>query len=90
MKREERNKIYKKILKRYQSGADGGLCFRLWMLNGDKKYRISMFPELMKHKPDVFYTHNGVTTPEDDQFWFPMDDIASRIKILEQAIKETE
>ena len=92
----ERNEIYKTMLRYIKTGGFQGCEKRIMSLcsalsSSVKFYtEINNFPELIKHKPKTFYTYYGSNSTHDVDFWFPCTDAEPRIKILEQAIKETE
>lgn len=98
--REERNNLYLLMLDLikdggYRSICNGyiyGLCGALERCTRTLEYdevRIHDFPELIRHKPNTSLTIDGETRLDSDHFWFPHNDPAPRIKILEQAIEET-
>ena len=95
MTKQERNILYKRMLKIYKDSLKNGLfcgiCFVMYEMSAidDKWYRIQNFKELMKYRPTKFYNYDGHKTKHDDKFWFPVKDIESRIELLEKAIKET-
>lgn len=103
--KQSRNKIYKEVLKiyledikfvqsvRYLNITDsskqlGGLCyyFRVFLPSFHNFY---CFPEIKKHKPNTLVDFLGKPNIKG-LFWFATDDTKSRIKILKQAIKETD
>jgi len=100
--KEFRNTVYKAMLDKlhdgiarklyYQYKCDG-LCIYLTIAviklarneTSGKFVTIKNFPELIKHKPFISCIGNN-------QYWFKRNEkgAAKRIKILEQAIRETE
>jgi hypothetical protein len=104
--KEQRHEIYIKALEFCENNTNDGLCDSLYkaiyiivfnksatkkngeyrkILNKPEKenicpiWNLNKFPEIAKHKP-----------PYSRVYWFPISDREPRIKILKQAIKETE
>jgi hypothetical protein len=94
LSKKKRNTVYKLALKNYKNRDRfvSGICFELNRAMGElmdtKFYQFhngyeleSYWPGIYKHKPE---------SKEEGDHWFPFEDLESRIKILESAIKETE
>lgn len=88
--KKERNDIYNLALTKYvnfvYAGVNLGLCCpindaRLVINpNAPNPYsEMDEYPEINKHKPEG-----------KSSYWFPTDEVKKRIRILKQAIKETE
>lgn len=93
--KERRHEIYKEILLIYkrnvEKGIKLGLCSYITSVLGYfPNFRIDSFEELMRRVPEeVYYNYMGFPTNDTSQFWFPLEDTESRIKLLEEVIKET-
>jgi hypothetical protein len=91
-----RNLIYKEALQKYKDELEFegsqclGMCYAIWHIpsknllppSSEINTLIDLFPEISKHRPQNHFMHHS--------FWFPNEDTEIRIKIFEQAIKETE
>lgn len=85
MTKQERNMIYEAALKYAKEDSPPfGLC--MWISWAYRDFYMqwepdmNLFPEIMRHKVDNL---------ELEPYWFDTEDRDVRIKILEQAIKET-
>jgi hypothetical protein len=93
LKKSERHELYSLFLTWYKEEIternNWGFC-KLIDEYTIQAYNISDFPELMVHKPkEIFYNCYGDLSSYSSQFWFPISDTESRIKILEEAIELT-
>lgn len=89
-----RNKIYREALRYYMkevtearsfSGTPWiGLCFSLW--EASKSFDISINPYNEIHRFQEIYRHKPSNTSE---YWWPQADTGVRIRVLKQAIEET-
>ena len=80
MTNEKRIEAVKRAINSIESGRQYYICpALLWSLPGSETDVFKCFPELLKHKPETFYTHG---------IWFHPDDTKSRIDILNKVLTE--
>ena len=90
MTKKDRNRIYKEALDSFTEEHMGytGLCYHINKARDiienspDPYLKMSAYPEIYKHKPEKYFTWIG--------HWWDLTDREIRIKVLKQAIKETE
>jgi len=84
--KEVRHKIYVKALRKYVDLAEHtdvrvGLCGLMAYINGGYA-AITDFPEIMRNKPQ--YEDIG-----EDAYWWDVNDTATRIRVLQNAVELT-
>jgi len=74
--------VYKRLLDDLSKGKQYRLCLGLCNIT-DVAYKLipGVFVEIFRRKPKA---------PYSDAWWFNPDDVASRIRLVEDAIKELE
>lgn len=97
MKIKERHSVYIGMLRMYKRRVNNdsqyGFCAALWDYMDETlldEVNMKDLIELMAYKPKtVFYDLIGEIVFDDCQFWFPIEETALRIKILEECIEKT-
>lgn len=87
----DRNKLYSKALFLYNKHKKEniGICYIFSLIQGES-VDLNDYPEIVKHKPFVFYDFDGIPTREEFQnFWYPKEKIRFRITLLKDAIKDS-
>jgi len=67
---------------------DFGFCNLFQYYFDVNSNNFELIPELLKHKPDIFYDYVGTVIDDDGLFWFPPTENMERTMICKSILKE--